>query len=168
MALLIPTETPELAESQVPRRGKDWGSFHITYCYIACSGEPDGNFNFSFYVQSCCYVFLSQLFLQRRTQIFKIHNITRKQRNLSVLIYTWGNKCTDILMDLLMATKKINSRGSIWVQDLLAPHAGLIPQVLIYFWRETNLLFFSSPARKLPQQRLWSRGPSKVLDDAWK
>lgn len=35
------------------------------------------------------------------------------RENLGILIYVCGNQCTDILMDLLMATKKINSTGSI-------------------------------------------------------
>jgi len=101
-----------------------------------------------FYMQSCCYVFLYKLLLQWRTQIFRIHNITRNWRNLGISIYIWGNQRTDILMDLLMAAKKVNRRGSTWVQQLIAPHPGLIAQVLIHLSRETNLLFFSSLARK--------------------
>lgn len=77
LALLIPAETPELAESQAARTCRDWVSFCIVYGYAAHSGAPDSNFNFSFYVQSCCYVFLSKLFLQKKTQIFRIHNLTR-------------------------------------------------------------------------------------------
>lgn len=76
-------------------------------------------------------------------------------------------------MDLLMATKKINSTGSIWVQELLAPHPGLIPQVLIHLWEGNQPPVFLqscqevNPAKIVEQRSLQSFGWCLEINTAW-